>query len=108
MTLSCAIIYLISVRVLYHYSQSHPHDESVIDTQDNQLPLKKVILYFSGFATIIVTAALFLPHFAEQIAHMTGLGQSFVGTIFIAISTSLPEVAVSYAAIRMGSIDLSV
>lgn len=107
-TLSCAIIYLISVRVLYHYSQSHPHDESVIDTQDNQLPLKKVIQYFCGFATIIVTAALFLPHFAEQIAHMTGLGQSFVGTIFIAISTSLPEVAVSYAAIRMGSIDLSV
>ena len=31
-----------------------------------------------------------------------------MGTLFLAASTSLPEVAVSYSAIRMGSFDLAV
>lgn len=39
---------------------------------------------------------------------MTGLGTTFIGTIFVAMSTSLPEIAVSLAAIRMGSIDMSI
>ena len=37
-----------------------------------------------------------------------GPSTSFVGTLFLAASTSLPEIAVSIAAIRMGSIDLAV
>ncbi|MBK8657833.1 MAG: hypothetical protein IPN22_02880 [Bacteroidetes bacterium] len=60
------------------------------------------------YACIIIAAALFLPHFAEKIAEQTGLGKSFVGTLFLAASTSLPEIAVSMAAVRMGFIDLSV
>ena len=39
---------------------------------------------------------------------MTGLEKSFVGTFFLAASTSLPEIAVSIAAVRMGSIDMAV
>jgi len=36
------------------------------------------------------------------------LGQSFFGTLFIAASTSLPEVVVSIAAVRLGTIDLAI
>ncbi|OGU10081.1 MAG: hypothetical protein A2075_12420 [Geobacteraceae bacterium GWC2_58_44] len=39
---------------------------------------------------------------------MTGLGQSFLGNIFIAAATSLPEVVVSLAAVRIGAIDLAI
>ncbi|MBL0097999.1 MAG: hypothetical protein IPP46_17010 [Bacteroidetes bacterium] len=62
---------------------------------------------YAGFALIIIGAALFLPHFAEGIAVHTGLGKSFVGTLFLAISTSL-EIAVSIAALRIGAVDMAV
>jgi cation:H+ antiporter len=59
-------------------------------------------------AAVVVGAALFLPEAGAAIAEETGLGQSFVGTAMIALATSLPEVSVSLAAVRMGSIDLAI
>ena len=49
-----------------------------------------------------------MPFLAEHVAIDTGLDESFVGTLFLAMSTSLPEVAVSLAAIRIGAVDLAV
>jgi cation:H+ antiporter len=66
------------------------------------------MLKYAFFSLIIIVAALSLPYFAEHIAEMTGLKQSFIGTFFLAVSTSLPEIAVSIAAVKMGSIDLAV
>ena len=51
---------------------------------------------------------LALPHFADKIADHTGLGKSFVATLFLATSTCLPEIAVSYATIWRDSVDLAV
>lgn len=53
-------------------------------------------------------AAFFLPSFANQLAEQTGLSKSFMGTLLLATSTSLPEIAVSIAAIRMNAPDMSV
>ena len=57
---------------------------------------------------LVIVSAIFLPKIGEGIAATTGLGQTFVGNIFIAISTSLPEVVVSIAAVRMGAVDLAI
>ena len=58
-------------------------------------------------AALIIGAATYLPHVGESIAQGTGLGQTFVGNIFIALSTSLPEVVVSVAALKLGAVDLA-
>jgi cation:H+ antiporter len=58
-------------------------------------------------ALIVIAAAIYLPHLGEEITQITGLAQTFVGTLFIAISTSLPEVVVSFAAIKLGAIDMA-
>jgi cation:H+ antiporter len=102
------IIYIVSIRLIYSYNLSHPDATETAHHTDPKITLKKVIVRYIFFAVIIIAAALFLPYFAEQIAEQTGLGKSFVGTLFLAVSTSLPEIAVSYAAIRLGSLDLSV
>lgn len=102
------IIYFGSMRLIYQYTRRDQAEDIQDEIKEHKFTLNQVIARYIGFASVIIGAALFLPHFAEQIAIMTGLGQSFVGTIFIAISTSLPEIAVSLAAIRMGSIDMSV
>ena len=44
----------------------------------------------------------------EEIANTTGLEASFVGTLFLAVSTSMPEIALTTAAVRLGAIDLAV
>ena len=70
--------------------------------------MRQVVARYSFYAGIVVAAAILLPPAAEAIARMPGLEESFVGTVFVALSTSLPELAVSLAAIRMGAIDLAV
>ena len=59
-------------------------------------------------ALIVIAAAIFLPYFGEHIASNTGLSNSFFGTLFIAAATSLPELVVSLAALRMGALDMAV
>ena len=57
---------------------------------------------------VVIIAATFLPKIGEGIAETTGLGQTFVGNIFIAISTSFPEVVVSMSAVKIDAIDLAI
>jgi cation:H+ antiporter len=65
-------------------------------------------VYYALNALVVIAAAVFLPEIGLGIAEKTGLGQTFVGNIFIALSTSLPEVVVSIAAVRMGAVDLAI
>lgn len=58
-------------------------------------------------AAFILAAATYLPYAGEEIARSTGLGQSFVGNIVIAASTSLPEIVVSLSALKMGAVDMA-
>lgn len=104
------VVYLISIRVIYTNEKrlQLARETPIIPGHVTDTPLRKIVLNYCLFAFIIIVAALTLPYFAEHIAEITGLGKSFVGTFFLAVSTSLPEIAVSIAAVRMGSIDLSV
>ncbi len=105
---SFAIIYFISVKTIYNYQKGNHTVENTSPQQHYDLSLRQVIIRYSFVALIIVITALALPYFAEHIAEETGLEKSFVGTLFLAISTSLPEIAVSLAAVRMGSPDLAI
>lgn len=103
------MVYLMSVRLIYRFElKNRDTINSKAEHLKRGITLRKAAIMYVGFAAITVTAALFLPHFAEQIAEQTGMSKSFVGTLFLAVSTSLPEIAVSIAAIRMGAIDLAV
>jgi cation:H+ antiporter len=66
------------------------------------------VAMFCGAAAVILVAAPVLVWAAEEISEITGLAESFVGVLMLAIATSLPELAASSAAVRMGSVDLAV
>lgn len=70
--------------------------------------LKKAVWGYALHAFIVIGAAVFLPYFGEHIAAETGMATSFFGTLFIAAATSLPELVVSLAALRMGALDMAV
>ncbi len=78
------------------------------DRESSAMTLRAAILRYAFHAAVVVGAAVFLPSIAEGIAEMTGLGQTFVGNIFVAISTSLPELTVCVAAMRIGAVDMAV
>lgn len=71
-------------------------------------PLWKPVTGFAVAAVAVVVAGPFLAESAGEIADLSGLGKSFVGTTFVAFSTSLPELVSSLAAVRMGALDLAI
>jgi cation:H+ antiporter len=105
------VIYFVSVVIMYlnekKYAGTHTVEASVDGKKEN-LSLKNVVTRYILLAAVIIAAALALPYFAEHIARISGLETSFVGTFFLAASTSMPEIAVSVAAVRAGSVDMAV
>jgi cation:H+ antiporter len=66
---------------------------------------------YGGFtlnAVIIFVTATLLPSIGNDLAEATGWGQTFIGVLFIALITSLPEVATSISSLRLGAIDLAI
>ena len=74
----------------------------------NAPDFKKTVWGYGLNALIVLGGAIFLPYFGENIAHSSGLGSSFFGTLFVAAATSLPELVVSFAALRIGAADMAV
>jgi cation:H+ antiporter len=72
-----------------------------------EITLNKAIALFIINAFLVSVAAIFLPKIGEGIAEITGLGQTFVGNILIACSTSLPETIVCFGALRCKAVDLA-
>ncbi|QYJ68481.1 sodium:calcium antiporter [Flavobacterium litorale] len=103
-----AVLYILSMRSIYYYQKSNPAVVAEAESITLEgITLKKVGLRYAMYAVIIIVTAIALPYFAENIAAETGLGESFVGTLFLAVSTSLPEIAVSIAAVRIGAADMA-
>lgn len=105
-------IYLIAVWGIFNYEHAALTESStekvISQSPTRSADLKKAIGGYSLHALIVIGAAVFLPYFGEHIASHTGLGNSFFGTLFIAAATSLPELVVSFAALKMGSTDMAV
>jgi len=101
------VLYLIAIRVVFLYDVRKNHHQEK-NNNSYTLTLKQVIFRYALNAVVLMGAAMALPFFGKNLAEASGLGQSFFGTLFIAASTSLPEVVVSIAAIRLGTIDLAI
>jgi cation:H+ antiporter len=105
------VIYLTAMRLVFSYEKRNLAEflkDMVEELKYKHVSMKTAVLHYGLNALVVIMAAIFLPKIGEGIAESTGLGQTFVGNIFIAVSTSLPEVVVSIAAVRMGSVDMAI
>jgi len=57
---------------------------------------------------VVIGSGMWLPFVGEDIAALYNWHASFVGTLFIAGATSLPELAVTLAAMRLGALDMAI
>lgn len=100
---SLIVVYLIYyVRLLY--------GEKVSEKLKKELPKKiwqNLIYLLSGIALVIFTSDVVVKN-AISLAVLWEVPQSFIGIVFIALGTSLPELAISLNAARKKAVGLSV
>ncbi len=105
------ICYLVAMRSLFRYQRREraaflsEHDETLLY---EDVSLSAAVLKFTLNVLVVVAAGVFLPRVADQIAGLMGWQQSVVGTVFVAAATSLPEMVVTFSALRLGAVDLAV
>lgn len=102
-------LYFISLRSIFVYEagiKGSAGDEG--EDKYGHLTHSDVYRGYAVNALIIVAAAAWLPSIGERLAAQTGLGQTFVGNLMVALATSLPELVVSVSAIRIGAVDMAV
>jgi cation:H+ antiporter len=68
----------------------------------------KPALLFAAAAAVLVVTGPRLATTAAELADRSGLGGTFVGTTLVALTTSLPELVASLAAVRLGAVDLAI
>lgn len=101
------VVYILSIRTIYKYemrSQELQTERIIIAKKEN---FRKVVASYIGNSLLVIAAGFFLPTFAKEIALITGLEESFFGTLFLAVSTSFPEIAVSFSAHKKGLVDIA-
>ncbi len=79
-----------------------PEEEAALPT------LARALLGFAGATAVLVLVTPWLVQSAAAIAEATGVSTGFVGAALVAVVTSLPEVATTISAARIGAYDLAI
>jgi cation:H+ antiporter len=100
------LVYLAGTRAVYRQAL---REGPAAEAEGPARPvLSRAVRGFSLAALAVFVAAPAFAWSAKGIAEVTGLGNTFVGTWLVGVSTSLPELVASVAAVRLGAFDLAV
>ena len=88
--------------------QSHGPGAQVAEHEYAAASLARAGVTYLLAAAFVVGAAIWLANTGDKVAKEMGWEASFVGTLFLAFSTSLPELAASFAAIRIRAPELAI
>jgi cation:H+ antiporter len=110
------LAYLLGLRLAFRSSSSpmwYPRKTSltrtdVPDGKQQQESLLRLVAEFAGVALVVLVAGMTIARAAGTIVHTTGISESVMGGVFTAISTSLPELVTTVAAVRRGALTLAV
>jgi cation:H+ antiporter len=95
------------MRQIFRFERQHPSTQET-GVHQGEEPLRRIYLHFGISAAFIIGAGIWLAAIGNEIALVTGWGQSFVGSLLLAFTTTLPEITVSFAAMRLGAINMAV
>ena len=103
------LLYFVAMHTIFRYETLRL--QAAADQEPDRYPeltLRQVMFRYSLAASVVVAAGVWLPYVAEEMARIMNWKQSFVGTLFVAFVTSLPEIVVTIAALRIGALDMAV
>lgn len=103
------LVYAVAMRTLFQYERRNR--AAFVEEKVERYPdisMRQAAVRYTAAALVVVGAGLWLPDIGTRLAAAMGWEQSFVGTLFIALATTLPEITVTIAALRLGALDLAV
>jgi cation:H+ antiporter len=101
------LLYLVAMRTVFAYERDHALPAAEEDDAEMP-PLRRAVVRFALAAGVVAAAGMWLPFVAADLALAMGWNKSFVGSLFVALATSLPELAVTLSALRMGALDMAI
>jgi len=111
LSLAILVLYAVGARMIAGLEKERMAEVLEKEARENAydaISARKSYMTFFFSAISIVTLGIWLSTIGDRLSATTGLSVSFVGNLFLATSTSLPEIAASLAAIRLGAIDLAI
>lgn len=107
--IAIGVAYVFGLRLVYYDQrlQTAAEDSRMAKDKKRRELARAFSMYFASALAIFV-AAPFLAGSAGEIAEISGLGKTFIGSTLVAFCTSLPELVSTLAAVRMGAFDLAV
>ncbi len=102
-TLLIIVIYAIGLKSLDEGSEESQTEKHDIDKQAFQ----KAVITFIALAIVILVTSIQLSKVAEEIMVASGLSASFVGAVFIGVSTSLPELVTCTTLMKARQYDMA-
>jgi len=104
------MLYLLVIRQMFYYERHYqPQPEATVSPKQYAgLSNKTVYLRFTLAALAIIGAGIWLSFIGDEIATTYSWSASFVGSLFLAAATSMPELVVTVAAVRLGAMDMAV
>jgi cation:H+ antiporter len=102
-------LYLIAVRTVFRYERAQ-REEFVeeVAAKYPDITYRQAVRRFTVAAGFLIAAGIWLPFVGSALADAMGWKQAFVGTILIAATTSLPELVVTVAALRLGALNMAI
>ena len=98
-----ALVYVLGIVVLYRIEKGQGE---VDENRERTMSLARAVSGFVFCATVIIIAGVFLIHASKTISLEFGFSGPFMGAILVAVVTSLPELATSIGAFRIGAYDM--
>ena len=104
--------FAIAMYFIYLFEQKQDPGEGATANDESQKyaseNLPRHIVVYAVAALVVVGAAVWLSFVSDDLAVEMGWDASFMGTQFLAAATSLPELATSFAALRIGAPELAI
>lgn len=103
------LVYLAAMHAAFRYEREDVAEfEAAEAARYPGITLRQAGARYAVAAVAVVAAGSMLPFIAADLADLMGWSRSFVGTQFVAAVTSLPEITVTFAALRLGAIDMAI
>ncbi len=103
------VLYLVAMRTVFRYERARM--AAYAGERAERYPgvtLRQAAIRYAVAAAVVVAAGVWLPFVGAALARVMGWEQTFVGTLFVAFATSVPEMVVTVAALRLGALDLAI
>lgn len=105
--------YAVSTRIIFKYEKRQQIIKKMNNEEEaifkyNDLSLRTVSIRYCLFALAIACAGVWLAYIGDDLSRLLNLGQNFIGSLFLGFATTLPEITVSIAALRLGAKELAV